>query len=218
MTRAAPRRSGRGVRQRRCGIAPMIRRSHYLRGEALFLQRRLDEALDAHAAATRLAMRGRRRSRRRDERSGARRFRLDEPHAARRFRKRLASGRRGSRPAPPRRDHRRRLAAAHAAGMGRGRACRRARAGALLSRARRHDPVRPLSAAAGRARGAGPGRGAAGADPAAAQPAGRCRSRAVGRSRIIRRRGSGATPRSTSPSCRMPFAPRSARSRPRSRI
>ena len=29
----------------------MIRRSHYLRGEALFLQRRLDEALDAHAAA-----------------------------------------------------------------------------------------------------------------------------------------------------------------------
>ena len=34
----------------------MIRRMHYLRGEALFLQRRLDEALDAHAAATRLAM------------------------------------------------------------------------------------------------------------------------------------------------------------------
>jgi hypothetical protein len=29
---------------------------HYLRGEALFLQRRLDEALDAHAAATRLAI------------------------------------------------------------------------------------------------------------------------------------------------------------------
>src|SRR3954463_16128439 len=30
--------------------------THYLRGEALFLQRRLDEALDAHAAATRLAI------------------------------------------------------------------------------------------------------------------------------------------------------------------
>ena len=30
---------------------------HYLRGEALFLLRRLDEALDAHAAATRFAMR-----------------------------------------------------------------------------------------------------------------------------------------------------------------
>ena len=65
-------------------------------------------------------MRQRRRSRRRDERSGARRFRLDEPYAARRFRERLASGRRGSRPAPARRDHRRRLAAAYAAGMGRG--------------------------------------------------------------------------------------------------
>ena len=30
---------------------------HYLRGEALFLQRRLDEALDSHAAASRLAAR-----------------------------------------------------------------------------------------------------------------------------------------------------------------
>src|ERR1044071_6046001 len=29
--------------------------THYLRGEALFLQRRLDEALDSHAAASRLA-------------------------------------------------------------------------------------------------------------------------------------------------------------------
>ena len=88
-----------------------------------------------------------------------------------------------------------------------GELARRARAGALLSRARRHDPVRPLSAAAGRARGACPRRGAAGADPAAAQPAGQSSISCRWEDRIIRRRGSAATPRSTSPSCRMRFAP-----------
>src|SRR3954449_2844666 len=39
---------------RRCPDDPA---THYLRGEALFLQRRLDEALDSHAAASRLALR-----------------------------------------------------------------------------------------------------------------------------------------------------------------
>src|SRR3954470_24064934 len=39
---------------RHCPDNPTV---HYLRGEALFLLRRLDEALNAHAAATRLAMR-----------------------------------------------------------------------------------------------------------------------------------------------------------------
>ncbi|MGD9617957.1 MAG: ADP-heptose--LPS heptosyltransferase [Alphaproteobacteria bacterium] len=43
-----------GIALRRCPGDPTL---HYLRGEALFLQRRLNEALDSHAAATRLAHR-----------------------------------------------------------------------------------------------------------------------------------------------------------------